>query len=150
MLTISVPAALYRAGKVFGDRRHGRPGAPQCPDPILIRAIVRAYRFNEKLVQGKVRKFGDLAQSEKLHRFYLTQLLRLAYLAPDIIAAILDGKQPARLTATQLIEHPNLPLGWPETTLLMKSQPGLPMTLGNAAAASVRLIVWALTGTAAS
>jgi len=101
-------------------------------------------------VQGKVRKFGDLAQSEKLHRFYLTQLLRRAYLAPDITAAILDGKQPARLTATQLIEHPNLPLGWPETTLLMKSQPGLPMTLGNAAAASVRLIVWALTGTAAS
>jgi site-specific DNA recombinase len=72
------------------------PSAPHRSDPILIRAIVRAYRFNEKPVQGRVRKFGDLTRGEKLHRFYLTQLLRLAYFAPDITAAILDGKQPAR------------------------------------------------------
>jgi site-specific DNA recombinase len=40
--------------------------------------------------------------------------LRLAYLAPDITAAILEGRQPEWLTATVLIEHPDLPLSWPE------------------------------------
>jgi site-specific DNA recombinase len=63
---------------------------------------------------GRLCAFGDLARGEKLHRFYLTQLLRLAYLAPDITAAILDGRQPARLTATRLIGHPSLPLSWAE------------------------------------
>jgi hypothetical protein len=35
-------------------------------------------------------------------------------LAPDITAAILDGRQPSGLTATMLIEHPHLPLSWQE------------------------------------
>ena len=86
--------------------------SPPVPDPILVRTIVRAHRFNAKLVEGGLRAFGDLARGERLHRFYLTQVLRLAYLAPDITTAILDGRQPARLTATWLIEHPNLPLSW--------------------------------------
>src|SRR6266446_3222493 len=59
-------------------------------------------------------KFGDLAKREKLHRSYFSQLLRLAYLAPDITTAILDGHQPAGLTATQLIERADLPMSWRE------------------------------------
>jgi DNA invertase Pin-like site-specific DNA recombinase len=114
VLTIAIPAELRRTGKgVAMIMDSADPCAPpRNPDGTLIRAIARAHRFNDNLVQGKVRKFGDLARSAKLHRFYLTQLLRLAYLAPDITAAILDGKQPARLTATRLIEYPNLPVSW--------------------------------------
>ena len=40
-----------------------------------------------------------------LHRSYFSELLRFAYLAPDITTAILDGYQPAGLTATALIER---------------------------------------------
>jgi site-specific DNA recombinase len=116
VLVLSVPADLRRAGKdvrIIIDRAD--PFAPpRTPDPTLITAIVRAQRFNEKLVHGTVTKFGDLEKGEGLHRFYLTQLLRLAYLAPDITEAILDGRQPARLTATMLIEHADLPLTWRE------------------------------------
>ena len=114
VLTIAVAAELCRAGKeIRMIIDPGDPGArPREPNPVLIRAIVRGHRFNAKLAQGELRSFGDLACSEKLHRFYLTQLLRLAYLAPDITAAILDGKQPTRLTATRLIEHPSLPISW--------------------------------------
>ncbi len=114
--TIFIPGELCRAGKEV--RMMLDPVGPiapsQAPDPVLVRAILKAHRFNDRLVQGRLRAFGDLARGEKLHRFYLTQLLRLAYLAPDITAAILDGRQPPRLTATQLIEHPNLPLSWAE------------------------------------
>jgi hypothetical protein len=49
-----------------------------------------------------------------MHRSYFSQLLRLAYLDPDITTAILDGHQPAGLTATQLIERADLPMSWPE------------------------------------
>jgi len=84
------------------------PFAPRPkPDPRLIKAIINAHRFNEKLLlHGRAGKFADLAKNEKLHRSYYSQVLRLAYLAPDIIAAILEGRQPSGLTATKLVEHP--------------------------------------------
>ena len=45
---------------------------------------------------------------------YFTRLVRLNYLAPDIIEAILDGRQPRDLTADKLLAHSRLPLGWHE------------------------------------
>ena len=85
---------------------------PPKPDPSLVNVIVKAHRFNDRLLSGSVAKFADLANSENLHRSYHSQILRLAYLAPDITAAILDGHQPSGLTATKLIENPGLPLSW--------------------------------------
>ncbi len=66
------------------------------------------------LVKHNDGKFGDLAKSEKLNRSYFSQLLRRAYLAPDITTAILDGRQPAGLTTTTLIERADLPMSWRE------------------------------------
>jgi hypothetical protein len=94
---------------------HTDPFAPSVkPDQSLVKAIVRAHRFNEQLTQGGTGRFADLAKSENLHRSYYSQVLRLAYLAPDITTAILEGGQPPSLTATMLIEHPALPLSWQE------------------------------------
>ena len=47
-------------------------------------------------------------------RSYLTRVLRLTYLAPDITRAILDGRHPRDFTAQKLLCHSRLPLGWPE------------------------------------
>ena len=44
---------------------------------------------------------------------YFTRVLRIAYLAPDIIQAIVDGKQPPELTANRLVGLKNLPIDWP-------------------------------------
>ena len=85
--------------------------SPQNPDPALIKAVLRAHRFHHKLTQGTAGKFAELTQGEAMNRSYFARLLRLAYLAPDITKAILDGRQPADLTATKLIEHP-LPSSW--------------------------------------
>jgi site-specific DNA recombinase len=92
---------------------HTDPFAPPSkPDRALIRLVVRAHRFHDLLATHKDGKFGDLAKREKLHRSYFSQLLRLAYLAPEITTAILDGHQPPWLTATQLIERADLPMSW--------------------------------------
>jgi hypothetical protein len=115
-LPLSHPVRLRRAGKeVRMMIDHTDPFAPSPkPDRALIRLVVRAHRFHDLLVKHKGGKFGDLAKREKLHRSYFSQLLRLAYLAPDITTAILDGHQPPGLTATQLIERADLPISWRE------------------------------------
>ena len=115
-LPLSHPVHLRRAGKeVRMVIDHTDPFAPPAkPDRTLIRLVVRAHRFHDMLIKHKGGKFGDLAKREKLHRSYFSQLLRLAYLAPDITTAILDGHQPAGLTATQLIERADLPMSWRE------------------------------------
>ena len=113
-LSLTHAVRLRRAGKevrMVIDHTDLFAPVPK-PDPALIKAIVNAHWFNERLVHGGASKFAELANNEKLHRSYYSQVLRLAYLAPDITAAILDGRQPPGLTATILIEHPNLPLSW--------------------------------------
>jgi site-specific DNA recombinase len=115
-LPLSHPVRLRRAGKeVRMVIDHIDPFAPTPkPDPSLIKAISRAHRFHDLLIKRNARRFADLAKSEKLHRSYFSQVLRLAYLAPDITAAILEGRQPEGLTATLLIGNPRLPLSWQE------------------------------------
>jgi DNA invertase Pin-like site-specific DNA recombinase len=115
-LPLSHPVHLRRAGKeVRMVIDHTDPFAPlPKPGRALIRMVVRAHRFHDLLVKHKGGKFADLAKGEKLHRSYFSQLLRLAYLAPDITTAILDGHQPQGLTVTQLIERADLPMSWRE------------------------------------
>jgi site-specific DNA recombinase len=113
---LSSPVRLRRAGKeVRMVIDHTDPFARAAkPDRALIRLLVRAHRFQDMLTTHKAGKFGDLAKRENLNRSYFSRLLRLAYLAPDITAAILDGNQPAGLTASMLMERADLPMRWPE------------------------------------
>ena len=121
VITISVAAELSRVGQgvrmIFDPSDPGAP--PSKPDPSLVKTIIKAHRFNDRLLSGDVEKFADLARTEKLHGSYYSQILRLPYLAPDITAAILDGRQPPILTATMLIEHPSLPLSWREQRIAL-------------------------------
>ncbi|HZK89404.1 MAG TPA: recombinase family protein [Stellaceae bacterium] len=115
-LPLSQPVWLRRAGKevrMVIDRLDPFAPAPK-PNQALTRLILRAHRFHEMLIKHKGGKFGDLAKSEKLNRSYFSQVLRLAYLAPDITTAILEGHQPAGLTATTLIGRASMPIGWQE------------------------------------
>ena len=115
-LAVAHSVRLQRAGKevrmVIDQSDPFAP--PPKPDPSLVKAIVRAHRFNNRLLHGGAAKFADLAKSESLHRSYYSQILRLAYLAPDITTAIFEGRQPSGLSATMLIEHPRIPLSWQE------------------------------------
>jgi hypothetical protein len=115
-LSLSHSVHLRRAGKevrMVIDRADPFASPPK-PETSLIKAVTRAHRFHALLIKHGSGKFADLAMAEGLNRSYYSRLLRLAYLAPDIIAAILEGRQPEGLTATTLIEHANLPLSWAE------------------------------------
>jgi site-specific DNA recombinase len=110
---LSVPARLRRAGMEISMLIDGTdPFAGAKPNGRLIKLLVRAHRFNTILVQGDGIAFAALARREGVSRSYFTRVVRLSYLAPDIIQAILEGRQPRDLTAQKLLAHSRLPLGW--------------------------------------
>jgi hypothetical protein len=71
-------------------------------DAAIIRAAALAYDWAKKLEEGAVRSAEDIAGAHGLSERYVWKMLRLAFLAPDIVEAILDGKQPAGLTLRRL------------------------------------------------
>jgi hypothetical protein len=88
------------------------PFATAKPDARLIKLLIKARRFNAALVRGDGVPFAVLAEREGVSPSYFTRLVRLSYLAPDIIQAILDGCQPRNLTSDKLLTHSRLPLAW--------------------------------------
>ena len=111
MIHLSAPVTLKRAGLEVRMVMHGTSGQPE-QDGTLIKLIVRAQALREKLLQDDL-SIGQLAEHEGVTSSYITRVLRLAFLAPDITAAILDGQQPRELTAHKLLRDSRLPIAWP-------------------------------------
>ena len=82
-------------------------------DPALIKAIARGRVWFEELATGRARSLQELAKRDGISRRYIRRLMGLAFLSPELIEAILQGRQPVALTATRLTEL-DLPLDWTE------------------------------------
>ena len=87
-------------------------------DPALIKAIARGRAWFEELVSGRARSLQELAKRDGISRRYIRRLIGLAFLSPQLIEAILQGRQPVALTATRLTEL-DLPLDWTEQHKLL-------------------------------
>ena len=119
IVTLTIAARLQRAGRemrmVVQNAENQR-----APDPALIRALVRAHDFRERLMRDPHLSAHDIARAEGVSAAYIYATLRLAWLAPDIVEAIVNGRQPPRLTATELFRlSGHLPLGWPQQRTLI-------------------------------
>ena len=83
------------------------------PDTNLVKALARAHEWLERIVRGEASGIGDIARAERLCRTYVTRFLCLAFLAPEITRALLEGRQPTELTAKHLIRSAlDVPLLW--------------------------------------
>ena len=82
------------------------------PDETLIRALARAHRWNRMLEAGKCRSITEIAEAEKIDRSFVSRLLDLTLLAPDIQEAILEGRQPKGLQLEELTRA--MPEAWEE------------------------------------
>ncbi len=82
------------------------------PDDFIIKAVLRAYRWNHMLENGKARNVAELAKKESMNESYLARVLRLNLLAPDIKQAILDGHHPKGLRLIDMLKP--FPLLWHE------------------------------------
>ena len=89
-------------------------GAPWAPRPrvdnAMVKALARAFRWQRMLDEGVCATIEELARREQVNRGYMSRVLRLTLLAPDLVEAILDGRQPAELRLEDLLE--GFPLEW--------------------------------------
>jgi hypothetical protein len=77
----------------------------------LLKAIARAWCWREALIQGRFETVADLAQESGFTERYVREMIQIAFLAPDILAAIVAGRQPRRLEL-QALRGDMLPLSW--------------------------------------
>ncbi len=84
----------------------------QTTDPYLVKAIVRAHRWFEMLKTHHVKSVAEIAEQENIPRNYISSLLPLAFLAPNITEAILDGQQPADLRLDKLLKLGQTHMRW--------------------------------------
>ena len=95
-------------------------GASSCrKDPALIKLVVQALTLRDRISTTEASSFDALATGLGYSREHAADLLRISFLAPDILTRILEGRQPEKLTRTALIKTPRLPLGWREQRQLL-------------------------------
>ena len=113
-ITVRVPLTIRRRpGRktvVTPVRDGGEAALPTRADPALVKALARAFRYQRLLDEGRYASISEMAAAERIERGYLGSLLRLTLLAPDIVEAILDGRQPADLALPALLEP--FPVDW--------------------------------------
>ena len=96
--------------------------APTNIDDTLVRTLVKAHRWRRRLETGKAKSITDLAEQEKMTIAYVAKLWPLTCLAPDIVAAILDGRQPRGLSVNRMLQ--NIPESWDEQRRLWEFPAG--------------------------
>ena len=112
ILTRFFPMTIRRRGvemrlAIEGSRAH----APRA-DSALLKAVARARRWSEDLLMARVQSVAEIAEREGVADRYVRRVMRLAFLAPKIVEAIVAGNQPPELTAEALAERIDLPLLW--------------------------------------
>jgi hypothetical protein len=118
-LVVRIP---MRLGKQRGRKRILAPDGSELtpptnpqPDGVLVKALARAWRWQKLLDKGVHGSVTEIAEAEKISKSYVSRILRLALLAPDIVEAIMGGWADQRLMLERL-ERP-IPLGWEKQSM---------------------------------
>ena len=112
-LTIRIPMRLQRRGGrklIMTPEGVATPARKPSRDETLVKALVRAHCWRRKIESGQAKSITDLAEQERVTDAYVCRLLPLTCLAPDIVEAILDGRQPKGLRLAEVLV--NGPLAW--------------------------------------
>src|SRR5208337_2007583 len=108
-----IPIQMRRRGvemKLIIDRD---PKISQKVEPALVKLVARAHRWFDDLVSGSAPSMVAIGQREKVGKRHVSEIVRLAFLAPDIVEQIVNGVQPPELTAKTLLrKSARLPLDW--------------------------------------
>ena len=120
-ITVRVPLTIRRrpGRKTLVSLGFGADGGRIATkaDPALVKALARAFRYQKLLDEGRYASISEMATAEKIERGYLGTLLRPTLLAPDLVEAILNGRQPEGVTLPRLLE--GLPVSWGEQMLVL-------------------------------
>lgn len=109
---INLPFNLRRRGVEARFIIGGKEQPPSKVDTTLVEAITQAHQWMERLTLSQDAKIAGLAREADIDDGEISRVLPLAFLAPDIVDAILKGRQPLELTARHLKRFKPLPLLW--------------------------------------
>lgn len=114
-ITVTIPIRMVRKGKTHilcavnsAPMLFDRPEVKN----NIVKAVVTAFRWSDWLESGTMGCMKDIADKERIGTTYVTRLIKLTLLAPDIVAAILNGKQPKTLDLIDMTTF--MPLEWDE------------------------------------
>ena len=103
-VTVHIPFRLVkRGGRKEMQLPEGASGQRKM-DNTLIKALARAFRWKRMLESGDFTTIAELADREGIAPSYMTRVMRLTLLAPDIVETILDGKQGPEATRGRVLE----------------------------------------------
>ena len=103
----------FRIVKRGGKKEMQMPEGATQPlrtDNTLVKALARAFRWKRMLESGEYATIAELAERESIAPSYMTRVLRLTLLAPEIVEAMLNGKQAPEVTLARVLEQ--FPLEW--------------------------------------
>ncbi|MFN3946107.1 MAG: hypothetical protein ACK4K7_14370 [Allosphingosinicella sp.] len=103
-VTIHVPFRIVKRGGRKEVQLPDGAGSEPKADNTLVKALARAFRWKRMLESGEFASISELAEREGIAPSYMTRILRLTLLAPDIVEAILDGKQGPEVTLAWLMD----------------------------------------------
>ena len=112
-------------------KRNGRPRIlppedigmrdDRAQDPHVLRAIARAWKWRRQVESGAVSVIQEIATAEKVSDRFVSRMMRLAYLSPDVLQALVVRRVPPALSLADLIEIARLP--WAEQEAVAFSSP---------------------------
>jgi hypothetical protein len=112
VITIQVPFRVVKRGGRKEMQLPDGAAQPSRMDNTLVKALARAFRWKRMLGSGEFATISELAECEGIAPSYMTRILRLTLLAPDIVEVILDGRQGPEVTLARVLEP--FPSEWPE------------------------------------
>jgi hypothetical protein len=122
-VTVRVPISIRRRGGrklVLAPNGVEVTAAPTTRhvDNAMIKAIARAFRWREMLENGTYATIAEIAVAENINESYVSRVLRLTLLSPDIVEAIVGRRQPVELQLDGLMRR--FPIGWQEQLAAME------------------------------
>lgn len=109
-VTVHVPFRLVKRGGRKEMHLPDGASSQRKMDNTLVKALARAFRWKRILESGEFTTIAELADREGIALSYMTRVLRITLLAPDIVEAILDGAQVPELALSRLLEP--FPVDW--------------------------------------
>ncbi|MCL1630143.1 hypothetical protein M3N55_15570 [Roseibaca sp. V10] len=103
-VTVLVPFRLVKRGGRKEMQMPDGASAQRKMDNTLVKALARAFRWKRMLESGEFTTINELAEREGIASSYMTRVLRMTLLAPDIVEAILDGKQGPEMTLARVLK----------------------------------------------
>ncbi len=112
--TIVVPFTIRKRGGrkliLTPDGFIAQPIQRARPDNALLKALARGFRWKKMLQEGDYQTLEEIADAENINPSYVSRLLRMTLLAPEIVEAILAGRQQAGLTMARAMQP--FPMEW--------------------------------------